>query len=91
MMPLTDKQQKEIEEVSSRTSEDDNMYKFLKHLSFLSNGLNYPEHLKRKKTVIKKGKKKIKTERIETYVDIKTGKKYIKQNGQIVEFEDDGR
>ena len=91
MMPLTDKQQKEIEELSSTTTEDDNMYKFIKHLSFLSNGQNYPEHLKRNKTVIKKGKKKIKSERIETYIDIKTGKRYIKQNGQIVNFEDDGR
>lgn len=91
MMPLTDKQKKEIEEISLKTSEDNRLYRFIKHIVFLANALCYPEHLKRKKTVIKKGKKKIKSEKIETYIDIKTRKKYIKQNGQFVSFEDDGR
>ena len=91
MMPLTNKQKKEIEEISSETTEDNRLYGFIKHINFLANALYYPEHLKRKKTVIKKGKKKVKTEKIETYIDIKTRKKYIKQNGQFVSFEDDGR
>lgn len=91
MMPLTNKQKKEIEEISSKTAEDNRLYGFIKHMNFLANALYYPEHLKRKKTVIKKGKKKVKSEKIETYIDIKTRKKYIKQNSQFVSFEDDGR
>ena len=51
----------------------------------------FPEHLQNKRIINKKGKTKIKFEKIQEYIDIETNKKYTKtKEGQLI-LQDDER
>ena len=51
--------------------------------------LKFPEHLQQKRVITKKGKTKTKFERIRTYIDIGTNKKFVKsKDGEFIEQED---
>ena len=67
LMPLTQNQKELIKQASSNVRNGDYRYKFIKHLEYLSDWQKYPEHLQRKKITKKKGKPKIKFEKIKEY------------------------
>lgn len=93
LMPLTQNQKDAIKQATNNVKEEDCRYKFIKHLDFLADGQKFPEHLQQKRVTKKKGKQKIKFEKVVQYVDLNTGKKYIKtKEGQfITNSGDDGR
>lgn len=78
LMPLTQNQKELIKQASSNVKAGDYRYKFIKHLEYLADWQKYPEHLQKKKETKKKGKTKIKYEKIREYIDLETGKKYIR-------------
>lgn len=92
LMPLTQNQKELIKQASSNVKAGDYRYKFIKHLEYLSDWQKYPEHLQKKKETKKKGKTKIKYEKIREYIDLETGKKYIKnKENKYVAIESEGR
>ena len=93
LAPLNQEQIKKIQQASQRTRETDYRAKFIKHLNFLTNTQNFPEHLQQKRTVIKKGKTKTKYERQIEFLDIETQEKYIqKKDGNMYpKIEEEGR
>lgn len=78
LMPLTQNQKELIKQASTNVKDGDYRYKFIKHLEYLADCQKYPEHLQKKKITKKKGKPKIKFEKIKEYIDLETGKKYIR-------------
>lgn len=78
LMPLTQNQKELIKQASTNVKDGDYRYKFIKHLEYLADCQKYPEHLQKKKITKKKGKTKIKFEKIKEYIDLETGKKYIR-------------
>lgn len=92
LMPLTQNQKELIKQASSNVKAGDYRYKFIKHLEYLADWQKYPEHLQKKKETKKKGKTKIKYEKIREYIDLETGKKYIKnKENEYVAIESEGR
>ena len=92
LMPLTQNQKELIKQASSNVKAGDYRYKFIKHLEYLADWQKYPEHLQKKKETKKKGKTKIKYEKIREYIDLETGKKYIKnKENKYVAIESEGR
>lgn len=93
LMSLTQKQKDAIKQATSKVKEDDCRYKFIKHLEFLADGQKFPEHLQQKRVTKKKGKTKVKFEKVMQYIDLDTGKKYIKtKDGQFIPNDgEDGR
>ena len=92
LMPLTQNQKELIKQASSNVRNGDYRYKFIKHLEYLSDWQKYPEHLQRKKITKKKGKPKIKFEKIKEYIDLETGKKYIRnKENEFVTIDSEGR
>lgn len=92
LMPLTQNQKELIKQASSNVRDGDYRYKFIKHLEYLADWQEYPEHLQKKRKTKKKGKTKIKYEKIKEYIDLETGKKYIKnKENEFVAIDSDGR
>ena len=92
LMPLTQNQKELIKQASSNVKAGDYRYKFIKHLEYLADWQKYPEHLQKKKETKKKGKTKIKYEKIREYIDLETGKEYIKnKENEYVAIESEGR
>lgn len=92
LMPLTQNQKELIKQASSNVKAGDYRYKFIKHLEYLADWQKYPEHLQKKRETKKKGKTKIKYEKIKEYIDLETGKKYIKnKENEFVAIDSDGR
>ena len=92
LMPLTQNQKELIKQASSNVRDGDYRYKFIKHLEYLADWQEYPEHLQKKRETKKKGKTKIKYEKIKEYIDLETGKKYIKnKENEFVAIDLDGR
>ena len=75
LTPLSKDQKRGIEEISTQIRETDYRLKLVKHLEFLTDMQKFPEHLQNKRIINKKGKTKIKYEKIQEYIDIETSKK----------------
>jgi len=92
LMPLTQNQKELIKQASTNVKDGDYRYKFIKHLEYLADCQKYPEHLQKKKITKKKGKTKIKFEKIKEYIDLETGKKYIRnKENEFVTIDSEGR
>ena len=91
LTPLSKDQKREIEEISTQIRETDYRHKLVKHLVFLTDMQKFPEHLQKKIIIYKKGKTKVKFEKMLEYIDIETNRKYIKtKEGQFI-LQDDER
>ena len=86
LTPFTDTQREEIKKGSLEIKEADYRNKIVQHIAFLVDTQKFPEHLQQKRITVKKGKTKIKFERIRKYIDIGTNKKYTKsKDGELIE------
>ena len=89
LTPFSETQKEEIKKGYLKIKEDDYRYKIVRHITYLVDMLKFPEHLQQKRVITKKGKTKTKFERIRTYIDIGTNKKFVKsKDGEFIEQED---
>lgn len=77
LAPLDKEQIQKIQQANQEIRKTDYRAKTIRHLNFLTNTQNFPEHLQQERTVIKKGKPKTKFERTIEFLDLETGEKYI--------------
>lgn len=84
-LPLDKNHKNEIRQLSLECKENDERYKFIKHLNFLRKADEFPEHLKEE---VQEGRKTIKR-RVRKYIDVSTGKMFTIEKKKYIPIDTD--
>ena len=84
-LPLDKNHKNEIRQLSLECKENDERYKFVKHLNFLRKADEFPEHLKEE---VQEGRKTIKR-RVRKYIDVSTGKMFTIEKKKYIPIDTD--